>query len=143
MQISNAIALETIEPAERPAGDVAVDATYRVTIRDLQVGWRIGVFAHEQGATQPVLINIALEASGLADWDADDYALVPCYATLADRIADLAAEGHVKLVETLAHRIGRLCLEDRRVLSATVRVEKPDALSAAAAVGVEITLRRG
>ena len=42
------------------------------------------------------------------------------------------------LVEALAGAIAALCLEDQRVRSAVVRVEKPGALRFAKTVGVEI-----
>lgn len=129
-------------PIEQSAPDFAPAKTYRISIRDLRVDWRIGVFDHEHDRTQPVLINIALEARALPDWAADDYSAVPCYSTLAGAVSDLAGEGHVELVETLAHKIAALCLEDARILSASVRIEKPDALRNAAAVGVEVTLNR-
>jgi dihydroneopterin aldolase len=42
------------------------------------------------------------------------------------------------LVETRAEDVAAMCLEDRRVLSARVRVEKLDILEDAQSVGVEI-----
>lgn len=118
------------------------DVTYRISVRDLDIAWSIGVFDHEHHRMQPIRINLDLEATPLRDWDADDYDNVLCYAEIAERIQKMAAEGHVKLVETLANRIAEMCLEDERVLSASVRVEKPEALSNAAFVGVEVTRSR-
>ncbi len=118
------------------------DVVYRISVRDLKVVWSIGVYDYEQTHRQPILINLDLEAEALDDWNADDYDAVPCYARIADRIQQMAAEGHVKLVETLANRIAEMCLEDSRILQARVRVEKPEALSNATSVGVEITRRR-
>ncbi|MDW3206752.1 MAG: dihydroneopterin aldolase [Alphaproteobacteria bacterium] len=118
------------------------DVTYRISVRDLDIAWSIGVFDHEHHRMQPIRINLDLEALPLEDWNADDYDCVPCYAQIAERIQQMAAEGHVKLVETLASRIAEMCLEDERVLSASVRVEKPEALSNAAFVGVEVTRAR-
>ncbi len=125
-----------------PQAEIVPAETYRVTIRDLRVDWHIGVFDHEHHRTQPVLLNLELIADALPDWTADDYAAVPCYATLSEAIADLAAEGHVELVETLAHRIACLCLEDTKIRQAKVKVEKPDAIENAVAVGVEVELKR-
>lgn len=118
------------------------DVTYRIAVRDLEVTWSIGVYDYEHQKRQPILINLDLEARTLDDWDADDYQAVPCYARIAERIGQMAAEGHVKLVETLANRIAEMCLEDDRILSAKVRVEKPEALKNAGSVGVEITRAR-
>eukprot|EP00752_Nemacystus_decipiens_P000066 g66.t1 len=140
------------EPLRRPATadgtSAASDAAerspsvYRILVRDLDIAWSIGVYDHEHEAVQPIRINLELEARDLADWEADDYAAVPCYARIAERIRALAAAGHVQLVETLAHRIAALCLEDARVLRARVRVEKPEALKTAESVGVEIERSR-
>ncbi|NMM44644.1 dihydroneopterin aldolase [Rhodospirillaceae bacterium KN72] len=121
-----------------PAEDVA----YRIAVRDLRLDWSIGVFDYEHRKVQPVCINLDLEAVPLDDWEADDYDAVPCYARIVERIQQMAEEGHVKLVETLANRIADLCLEDHRILSAKVRVEKPEALALAASVGVEVTRSR-
>ena len=63
------------------------------------------------------------------------------YALLTARVRALVGAGHVLLVEQLAERVARLCLEDPRVRSARVRVEKLAAIADAAAVGVEIERR--
>jgi dihydroneopterin aldolase len=113
--------------------------TYRITVRDLDVAWSIGVYEHEHTHMQRVRINLDLEAVPLEDWEADDYDTVPCYASISEKIQEMARDGHIKLVETLASRIADLCLEDQRVLCAKVCVEKPEALASAASVGVELT----
>lgn len=116
--------------------------TYRIQVRDLDIAWSIGVFDHEHEAVQPIRINLELDASELENWQADDYANVPCYAKIAEDIRAMAAEGHVRLVETLAHRIALLCLADPRIQRARVRVEKPEALKNAESVGVEVERTR-
>ena len=61
-----------------------------------------------------------------------------CYEAIVDGARQIATEGHTNLVETLAEKIARFCLEDPRVRIARVRVEKLDVFSDAASVGVEI-----
>jgi len=68
----------------------------------------------------------------------DRLADVVNYDALAGRIRALAKAGHVNLVETFAERIAAICLDDRRVRRATVRVEKLDVFDDAESVGVEI-----
>ena len=68
----------------------------------------------------------------------DDYDNVVCYGGLVTGVRRVIGAGHVNLAETLAERIAEMCLEDRRVLSARVRVEKLDVFPEAASVGVEI-----
>jgi len=117
-------------------------ALYKILVRDLDVAWNIGVFDHEYDRVQIVRINLELTAKEPADPLCDDYDQVVCYATISERIGELAREGHIQLVETLGHRIALLCLDDERVIEATVRIEKPEALKNAHTVGVEITRRR-
>ena len=122
--------------------------TCRVFIRDLEIDWHVGVYDREQGLTQTLLFNVTLEAEEPSDPDADDYDQVVCYDTLAGRLLEMAQAGHVKLLETLAHRSVQMCLEDERVLRATVRVEKLtpttrfQALQSMGGAGVEITRSR-
>ena len=115
--------------------------THRIFVRDLVLSCRIGVYSHEKDGQQRVRLNLDLECAEAPAIN-DDYANVVCYAELIADIRDLLSQGHVNLVETLAERIAALCLRDRRVLSARVRVEKLDAVPEAASVGVEIERHR-
>ena len=63
-------------------------------------------------------------------------------ADVVERVKTLVASGHVNLVETLAERIADLCLGDRRVQEAWVRLEKLHAIAEAGGVGCEVTKRR-
>ena len=113
-------------------------AVRHVFIRDLVLPCSIGVHRHERAATQRVRVNVDLavrEAGGPLN---DDLANVVCYEAVADGIRAIVARGHVNLVETLAEEIASLCLEDLRILSARVRVEKLDVFTDAKSVGVEI-----
>jgi dihydroneopterin aldolase len=50
----------------------------------------------------------------------------------------LVQREHVHLIETLAERIATYCLNDARVESVRVKIEKPDVLATCRAVGIEI-----
>lgn len=113
-----------------------------VFIRDLALDAHIGVHRHEQGRTQPIRVNVDLAVAETARRTADRLKDVVCYETLAGQIRDIVARGHVKLVETLAEYVAQACLEDERVLSARVRIEKLAAVAGAASVGVEIERTR-
>lgn len=121
----------------------AVAGLYRIFVRDLIVPWNIGIHDHEHDGPQRVRINVDLSVSEAKEFDADRYRQVVCYATVVDGIRRLADDGHVNLVETLASRVAELCLSDERVIEATVRTEKLDAIEGVASVGIEITRSRG
>ena len=106
-------------------------------VHDLVLAARIGVHRHEHQAPQRVRLNLDL---GVVDSGQSPAALaaVVDYEALIGRVRRLVQEGHVELVEQLAERLARLCLDDPRVRSVRVRVEKLDAIADCAAVGVEI-----
>jgi dihydroneopterin aldolase len=107
-------------------------------VRDLVLACRIGVHPHEHAQPQRVRVNLDLGVIDQGAPEGDVLAAVVDYQLLVERVRATALAGHVNLVETLAERLAALCLEDPRVRSARVRVEKLDALADVAAVGVEI-----
>jgi dihydroneopterin aldolase len=106
-------------------------------IRDLVLACRIGVREHEHEAPQQVRLNLDLGVREEREFD-ERLERVVDYSALLERVRALVAAGHVELVETLAERLAELCLEDLRVRSVRVRVEKLDVVPDAASVGVEI-----
>jgi dihydroneopterin aldolase len=115
--------------------------TMKTFIRDLVLSARIGVHQHERLANQRVRINLELTSVEHPAIN-DDLDNVVCYAELLTGIRAVVSEGHINLVETLADRIAQVCLQDRRVQSAKVRVEKLDVFKEAESVGVEIERSR-
>jgi len=116
-------------------------AISHVFIRNLCLDAQIGVYGHEHGRHQPVRINVdlAVDDTPLRDDRLDQ---VVDYDAITQRIRSIVAAGHVKLAETLAHRIADACFGDPRVRRARVRVEKLNALKDAESAGVEIERRR-
>jgi len=113
----------------------------RVLISDLVLLASLGVHPHEQKRPQRVRINVELMAHETLT-ARDELKDVVCYETIVDTIKRIVSGGHVNLVETLALQIADSCLEDPRVVSAKVRVEKPEAIREAATVGIEIERKR-
>ena len=112
----------------------------RVFVRGLKVEAEVGVYAHERGHTQPLVVDVELDVTTAR---AEHLSQTVNYETIAAAARDLAAEGHIELVETFAERLAERCLVDPRVTRARVRVEKPMALAPhAEAAGVEITAVR-
>ena len=126
-----------------PAGE-ATPATPRIVItkvfvRGLAVDAHIGVYKHEKGRTQQLVIDVELDVA-VTDWSS--LAETVNYEVIAAK-ARKVAEGHRGLVETFAHHLAEACFEEPKVTRARIRVEKPSALAPdAAAAGVEITAVR-
>ncbi len=112
----------------------------KVFVRGLKVDAEVGVYNHERGKTQPLVIDVELDVAAAG---ARHLADTLNYETIRNDARALAADGHIELVEVFAERLAQLCLADPRVTRARVRVEKPLALAPdAAAAGVEITAVR-
>ena len=109
-----------------------------IVIRDLRLLASIGVYEHEHGSLQPIIINVDVCASDEGPHN-DDLGSTICYDLLMQKIQTVAASGHINLVETLADRIADIVLDDPRAACVKVSVEKPKAIRAARSVGVEIT----
>ena len=109
----------------------------RVFVRDLMMTAKIGLHQHVRLAGQRIRVNLDLTVADSGPID-DDYDNVVCYGGLVTGLRQVVGAGHVNLAETLAERIADMCLADRRVLSARVRVEKLDVFPEATSVGVEI-----
>lgn len=112
----------------------------KVFVTGLKVDAQIGVYRHERGRAQPLVVDVELDVPTAGAERLSDTVNYETIATSARRIAD---KGHIGLVETFAERLAQACLADTRVTRARVRVEKPGALApVAAAAGVEIIIVR-
>jgi dihydroneopterin aldolase len=118
-----------------------VVAASKVFVTGLKVQAQIGVYRHEIGRVQPLIVDVELD---VPTNPSDRLAETVNYETILQAAQQLAGEGHIDLVETFAHRLAVRCLADPRVSRARVRIEKPLALAPdAVGAGVEITLARG
>jgi FolB domain-containing protein len=110
----------------------------QIQIKDLQLRTTIGINEEERRDRQDVVINIVLCADTRAAGASDDIDDAVNYRTITKRIIRLVEESQFCLVERLAAEIAAICIQDPRIESARVRVEKPGALRFARSVGVEI-----
>ena len=113
----------------------------KIFVRNLTLEADIGIHPHEQGRRQPLVIEVELAVDAGAGRSIGE---TVNYETIVDHAVAIAEAGHIGLLETYARRVAEACLDEPRVLSARVRVEKPLALAPRAAVaGVEIVLEKG
>jgi 7,8-dihydroneopterin aldolase/epimerase/oxygenase len=111
----------------------------KIFVRGLMLDAYIGVYDSEQGVAQPLKIDLQVEVVEPSNPIGDSIEDVVCYNKLTQGIKAILAEGHIKLVETLAERVADLALSHPMAISVDVRIEKPNAISEAAAAGVEIS----
>ncbi|MGA9658913.1 MAG: dihydroneopterin aldolase [Asticcacaulis sp.] len=111
----------------------------RIFVKGLRLDAAIGIYDHEHGRTQPLIIDAVFEIERheiLALKDTLNYERVGQVAR------DLIALGHIKLVETLAEDLARMLVSLPHVLSVEVSIAKPEALSDADQAGVCVIYSR-
>ncbi len=126
------------DASRQEASETVVETRRSVFLRRLALDASIGAYPHELETRQPILIDIDLEVVSPGAPVDDDLGEVVCYDRISKGVAAILDEGHIKLVETLAERIADVALSHPKALAVRVRIEKPEAVSAAEGAGVEI-----
>jgi dihydroneopterin aldolase len=110
-----------------------------IFVRDWVIDCNIGVYAEEKGVTQKVRLTVDAFLAPAVRSAQDDMEEVPSYTDIIDGVNEIASKGHINLLETFAERIAAHCLEDKRIASVRVRIEK---LERGPVRGVDITRTR-
>ena len=116
----------------------------RATIfaRAIRLDVEIGIYGHEYGRVQPLVIDVEIEMAATGG-SFEHIADTVNYEAVVAHARRIAAEGHLKLAETVAERLVHACLDDPLARKVRVRIEKPEALAPhAEAAGVELVLER-
>ncbi len=110
----------------------------QIKISDLMLRAIIGINDWERVERQDVLLNITLFGDLRAAGESDQIEDTINYRTVTKEIIKHVESSERFTVEALAADIARICLKEKGVQRARVRVEKPGALRFARSVGVEI-----
>ena len=111
----------------------------RIYIHDLKIPCLIGINEDERLAKQEIIINITLDADIKVACLSDNIDDTVNYKELKEKIVEHIKDSSYFLIEKLAAKIAEICLENKLVKRAIVKVDKPHALSYARTVSVEIT----
>ena len=114
----------------------------KIIVKDLLARGIIGVNDWERDKEQDILINIVAFADTLKAAASDDLADCVDYRMLARKAREHAEGAGRHTVEALANDLAELCLQDPKIQSVRVRVEKPGAVRFSASVGVEVERSR-
>lgn len=110
-----------------------------IFIKDLLIRGVIGISEHEREQPQDILVNITLFADSTQAGLTDDLNESVNYRTIAKKTLAYVEQARRYTVEALASDIMKLVLEEKNVLGARVKVEKPGAVRFSRSVGIEIT----
>ncbi|MGK5551154.1 dihydroneopterin aldolase [Actinomadura kijaniata] len=99
----------------------------RIELRGLRARGRHGCLPAERELGQEFVVDVTLGLDIRPAAAGDDLSRTVDYGSLAGRLV-AAVEGEpVNLIETLAERLAKICLEDPTVQEAAVTVHKPAA----------------
>ena len=115
---------------------------FKIEIKGLKVNTIIGVKPTERARPQTVVIDVEAWADLSEGAARDSIECTIDYKVLKDELTSYVSNTDFKLIETLADRLAKVCLQDHRVRMVKVRVEKPGALTGAEAAAVEVFRRR-
>ena len=114
----------------------------KVLINDLTVDAILGILPEERVQAQRVVISLTIFTDTQPAAKSQNIADTVNYAELSSQAAQLTVEGEYLLIESLVEDLAALTLDHPTAKAVTVRVEKPQAVSAAGSVGVEIYRQR-
>jgi 7,8-dihydroneopterin aldolase/epimerase/oxygenase len=120
----------------------ATRALRRVFVRDMEIMASVGIFEVEKRYEQRIVVSIDLDVLDNYDGSSEQISDVLDYSRVVHGVEQLVQSTHFKLIETLAERIAAQCLADARVVTAAVRIEKPDIMPGCRSVGIEIKRHR-
>ena len=114
----------------------------KIIIRNLKTEGILGIHHKEQDTPQPIQINVVMSVDTSSAAAEDDIHQTVNYSTVAKQIIQKVQSTHFYTVEALIASLADLVLENDKVKKVWLRVEKTEAVTAADAVGVEITRKR-
>ena len=110
-------AQQQVSEAKPAAGDV-------ITIRDLEVFYRVGVPAGERARPQRLLLTVELETDFSAAAQSDALGKTIDYNAVARRLLAYGSRRSWKLLETLAVELVEWLIQEHRPARVTVEIKK-------------------
>jgi dihydroneopterin aldolase len=131
------------EPLERPAtAQQSPPNADRVTLRGITAYGHHGVYDYERERGQRFVVDVDCTVDLSPAAASDDLRQTLDYGALAQAIVTDIEAKPLNLIEALADRIARTCLDFGPVLAVAVTVHKPDAPIPVTAADVAVTLIR-
>ena len=110
-----------------------------IFVRDLRIDMHVGIYAHEKGHKQPVLINADICLDHSIRWTKDDIRQTLSYEEIDSRIQKASEKQHFNLHETFLEHIANDFLSMDIVHGINIEIEKPSIMKNAKSAGVRIS----
>ncbi len=110
----------------------------KIFIKKLKAFGILGVHAHEQRAPREIIISVTIFTDISTAAQGDDITHTIDYSTLSKQIRAFTEGNQFLTIEALIEALAAEILVDERIRSLKLRVEKPNAVTEAETVGIEI-----
>ena len=109
-----------------------------VLIKDFLINEIIGIHEHEKENKQKIIFNIVIDVNQNIYPDENDLSSIVDYEKITNKIQNLAKNKNYNFLESLAEDSFKEIFEDKRINSVKITIEKPDAITNAQSVGVQV-----
>jgi len=113
-----------------------------VLIKDFSIYEIIGIHKHEKINKQKIVFNIVIDVNQNTLPDENNLSSIVDYEKITNKIESLAKNKKYNFLESLAEDSFSEIFEDNRINSVKIKIEKPDAITSAKSVGVEVFKNR-
>ena len=109
-----------------------------IRIKNLRLRTIIGIYDWERTELQDVIINAEIEFDGAKAAGSDNIQDTIDYKIINKKIIEMVESSKLFLVEKLADTVLKIIMEDKKVKSAKVEIDKPGALRFTDSVSVTV-----
>ena len=109
-----------------------------VFIKDFIIEEIIGIHKHEKIKKQKIKFNIVLDVNQSFVPDEKDINSIVDYEKITNKLENLTKNKKYNFLESLVEDSFKEIFEDKRIDSAKIKIEKPEAIKNAKSVGVEV-----
>jgi len=113
-----------------------------VFIKDFIIQEIIGIHEHEKTKKQKIKFNIVVNVNQNTVPDEKDIKSIVDYEKITNKLENLVKNKKYNFLESLAEDSFKEIFEDKRINSVKIKIEKPDAIKNADAVGIEVCKNR-
>jgi 7,8-dihydroneopterin aldolase/epimerase/oxygenase len=113
-----------------------------VLIKNFIINEIIGIHKNEKINKQKIIFNIVINVNQNIYPDENDLSSIVDYEKITNKLKKLVKNKKYNFLESLAEDSFREIFADKRINSVKIKIEKPDAIANAQAVGVEVFKNR-
>ena len=109
-----------------------------VLIKDFIIYEIIGIHQNEKINKQKIIFNIVINVNQNISPDENNLASIVDYEKITNKLENLTKNKKYNFLESLAEDSFNEIFADKRINSVKIKIEKPDAITNAQSVGVEV-----